>query len=100
MMCQRIGNPPTSIMGLGFTSVSSARRLPRPPARMTTFIDVGYQYELNFSRLAGTKTPRRTRAREQPWKEKRRFRKVTCCVPNDLARGDRARLADAGAAGK
>src|SRR5262245_58195434 len=38
MMCQRIGLPPTSIMGLGLTCVSSLRREPNPPARMTAFI--------------------------------------------------------------
>src|SRR5713101_1016131 len=36
MMCQSIGCPPTSTMGFGLTSVSSARRVPRPTARMTT----------------------------------------------------------------
>ena len=38
MMCQRIGFPPISIIGFGFTSVSSERREPIPPARMTAFI--------------------------------------------------------------
>src|SRR4051812_39785266 len=38
MMCQRIGWPPISTMGLGLTSVSSARRVPRPPERIATFI--------------------------------------------------------------
>ena len=33
-----MGCSPTSTMGLGLISVSSARRVPRPPARMTTFI--------------------------------------------------------------
>src|SRR3984893_16879449 len=37
MMCQRIGWPPISTIGFGLTSVSSERRVPRPPARMTTF---------------------------------------------------------------
>src|SRR6266478_732618 len=37
MMCQRTGRPPISSMGFGTTAVSSARRVPRPPARMTTF---------------------------------------------------------------
>src|SRR3989339_1463666 len=35
MMCQRIGFPPISTMGLGFRSVSSEIRVPKPPARMT-----------------------------------------------------------------
>src|SRR5688500_18726033 len=38
MMCQRIGRPPISTMGLGRVSVSSASRVPWPPARITTFI--------------------------------------------------------------
>ena len=38
MMCQMIGLPPISIIGLGRVSVSSVRRVPRPPARMTVFI--------------------------------------------------------------
>src|SRR6267143_2999847 len=35
MMCQRIGRPPISTIGLGRTSVSSARRVPNPPQRIT-----------------------------------------------------------------
>src|SRR6266581_1241486 len=38
MMCQRIGLPPISIMGLGRTDVSSLMRVPMPPARMTAFM--------------------------------------------------------------
>src|ERR1035441_7154683 len=37
MMCQRIGRPPTSTMGFGRNSVSSRRRVPKPPHKMTTF---------------------------------------------------------------
>ena len=36
MMCQSSGRPPISTMGLGRTAVSSAMRVPLPPARMTT----------------------------------------------------------------
>ena len=36
-MCHRIGLPPTSIIGLGRTLVSSEIRVPRPPARITAF---------------------------------------------------------------
>src|SRR3990172_11820372 len=36
-MCHRIGRPPISTMGLGREAVSSDRRVPSPPARMTTF---------------------------------------------------------------
>src|SRR5690349_9298348 len=38
MMCQRIGLIPISTIGLGFRSVSSRKRVPRPPQRITTFI--------------------------------------------------------------
>src|SRR5271165_1582352 len=37
MMCQSIGLPPISIIGLGRTAVSSLSREPNPPARITTF---------------------------------------------------------------
>src|ERR1044072_4027312 len=36
MMCQRIGWAPISTMGLGRYSVSSRRRVPCPPQRITT----------------------------------------------------------------
>src|SRR3989337_898758 len=39
MMCQSIGRPPISTIGFGFTSVSSTRRVPTPPARMATFMN-------------------------------------------------------------
>src|SRR5690348_10502041 len=34
MMCQRMGFPPISTIGLGRSSVSSSRRVPRPPQRI------------------------------------------------------------------
>src|ERR1700680_755210 len=37
-MCQMIGIPPISIIGFGLTSVSSAIRVPNPPASITAFI--------------------------------------------------------------
>src|SRR5262249_48027306 len=37
MMCQRIGRLPISTIGLGLISVSSASRVPKPPASITTF---------------------------------------------------------------
>src|ERR1017187_5069259 len=37
-MCQRIGLPPISTIGLGRMAVSSLRRVPKPPARITAFI--------------------------------------------------------------
>jgi hypothetical protein len=33
-----MGLPPISIMGFGFTLVSSEMRVPKPPANMTAFI--------------------------------------------------------------
>src|SRR5258708_10094797 len=38
MICQRIGRSRISIIGFGRVEVSSLRRLPRPPARITAFI--------------------------------------------------------------
>src|SRR5271155_1817569 len=38
MMCHRMGRPPISTIGLGRNSVSSLRRVPNPPQRITTFI--------------------------------------------------------------
>src|SRR6266852_4399895 len=38
MICQRIGLPPISTMGLGFKEVSSLMRVPNPPAKITAFI--------------------------------------------------------------
>ena len=43
MMCQTIGFPPISTIGLGRTSVSSVSRVPSPPARMPTFIGPSYR---------------------------------------------------------
>src|SRR4051812_47946725 len=37
MRCHRMGLPPISIIGLGRISVSSERRVPKPPAKITTF---------------------------------------------------------------
>src|SRR6476660_8728853 len=39
MMCQRIGRPPTSTIGFGFDSDSSASRVPSPPASSTVFTE-------------------------------------------------------------
>src|SRR5215468_5936047 len=38
MICHRIGLPPISTIGLGRKAVSSERRVPNPPAKITTFI--------------------------------------------------------------
>src|SRR5579864_9709520 len=38
MMCHSIGQLPMVTMGLGMRSVSSDKRVPRPPARMTAFM--------------------------------------------------------------
>ena len=37
MMCHNIGLPPMVTMGLGLSTVSSERRVPNPPAKMTAF---------------------------------------------------------------
>ena len=38
MMCQMIGLPPISIIGLGLRTDSSLIRVPSPPAKITHFI--------------------------------------------------------------
>ena len=40
-MCHSTGLPPISIIGLGRIVVSSLIRVPRPPARMTAFMELG-----------------------------------------------------------
>src|ERR1700753_2492968 len=42
MICQRIGGPAISTIGFGRAPVSSEIRVPRPPARMTTFMTAFY----------------------------------------------------------
>src|SRR5262245_52432133 len=69
MMCQRIGRPPTSTMGFGRTSVSSANRVPIPPAKMTTFIVPFSRAEVSSSLLV-------TATRCQPSGRARPFRRV------------------------
>src|SRR5437763_16543386 len=48
MMCQRIGRPPTSTLGLGLSVVSSDRRVPRPPARITVFMGLSMSRKGSF----------------------------------------------------
>lgn len=48
-MCHRIGRPPISTIGLGREPVSSARRVPSPPANKRTFIYL-YPLKLVFSK--------------------------------------------------
>src|ERR1700690_1165804 len=43
IMCQRIGRPPISTMGLGRYSVSSRTRGPSPPHSITTFTRLSWQ---------------------------------------------------------
>ena len=58
MMCQRIGRPPISTIGFGRVSVSSVNRVPRPPAKMTTFIRI---FAVRPTRLAIRAHPARSR---------------------------------------
>ena len=44
-MCQRIGRPPISTIGLGRNSVSSRRRVPNPPARITAFMATPFELD-------------------------------------------------------
>src|SRR5208282_1094104 len=43
IICQRIGRPPISTMGLGRYSVSSRKRVPSPPHSITTFTRFSWQ---------------------------------------------------------
>src|SRR5208282_1289157 len=43
IICQRIGRPPISTMGLGRYSVSSRKRVPSPPHSITTFTKFSWQ---------------------------------------------------------
>src|SRR5687768_2630263 len=38
MMCHKMGRPPIGTIGLGRNSVSSRKRVPNPPHKITTFI--------------------------------------------------------------
>src|SRR4026209_2854323 len=53
MMCLRIGRSPISTIGLGRDAVSSDRRVPSPPARITTF----------------TRGPRRAMTKPRRWRQ-------------------------------
>src|ERR1700730_6674570 len=55
MMCHKIGMPPISTIGLGRISVSSARRVPNPPASIPTFIRSSDDCLLPLRRAALTK---------------------------------------------
>jgi hypothetical protein len=39
-VCHRIGRPPISTIGFGLVIVSSESLVPRPPAKITAFIEV------------------------------------------------------------
>src|ERR1035437_10497283 len=67
MTCQSIGLPPISTIGLGRTAVSSLRREPKPPARITTFTHG------HVSRPAGRSGPPVTPARDDRIHD-------TCCL--------------------
>src|SRR5215831_15474502 len=80
MMCQRIGLPPISTMGFGLTCVSSLNREPKPPARMTAFIES--LSSLGIMAGIGLMTPRAAGVREAvPLGEKQiesQVRKAAC----------------------
>jgi hypothetical protein len=46
-MCHKIGLPPTSIIGFGLEELSSEIRVPKPPAKMTAFIDLLFEKNIN-----------------------------------------------------
>src|ERR1035438_8113130 len=51
IICHRIGRPPISTMGLGRYSVSSRKRVPRPPHSITTFTRFSWQALMLVSRI-------------------------------------------------
>src|SRR5208282_6537853 len=59
IICQRIGRPPISTMGLGRYSVSSRKRVPRPPHSITTFTRFSWQalmlVSLDFIHYSGAR---------------------------------------------
>src|SRR4030042_6047448 len=54
MMCHRMGRFPICTMGFGLNSVSSLRRVPRPPQSMTTFINLSPPESLKSGSLHPT----------------------------------------------
>ena len=50
MMCQRIGLPPISTIGLGRSAVSSERREPSPPGKNDAFTVRCYSANWNSDR--------------------------------------------------
>src|SRR5438874_1548062 len=68
MMCQRIGLPPTSIIGFGRTWDSSEMRVPKPPARMTHFTTRAPAQLPRAARTGSphTRGPARDSARDRP----------------------------------
>src|SRR5215472_15842941 len=62
MMCQRTGRPPISTIGLGRNSVSSRRRVPRPPHRITTFTAVSLLMDSSDELVPETGFPTRLKA--------------------------------------
>src|SRR3954453_7398175 len=44
MMCHRIGIPPISTIGFGRSDVSSPRRVPSPPARITACTRTSFEW--------------------------------------------------------
>src|ERR1700687_2390941 len=63
-MCQRTGRPPISIIGFGFTVVSSEMRVPNPPAKMMTSMDrLGHSIQGIYSDKSIGQTPAKSSSR-------------------------------------
>src|ERR1700687_1119647 len=74
MICQRIGLPPISTMGLGRDTVSSEILVPRPPARMTAFIILIFPFLptiLSSDEFRDTLAGDRSRPGDSPAKRRR-----------------------------
>src|SRR5918994_6290020 len=72
MICQRIGIWPISTIGFGRISVSSASRLPNPPARIPTFIDYSFCWHLRMLARAIAPDDAGVRPRAPPMNRVRR----------------------------
>src|SRR6185436_13741160 len=94
MMCQRIGRPPISIIGFGLISVSSDKRVPNPPARITIFIEYVLQLELSQPNRAETLRECSTAVRDELFPALgRRNRHAPNLRPSYQSPGKRRRLA-------
>src|SRR4030042_3684702 len=83
IICQRMGLPPISTIGLGRKTVSSDRRVPAPPARITTFIFFTPSYVLRTLFLVLCRNEEQ-RAQNVPYGFRQRYN-LTAVPPTFIA---------------